>query len=80
MLRVILVVLSVMSVAQAAKCPSNLLVKKQGAKTFYSADLMVKYSAKELSKFGCALAAKTMTREQQVKLIESEAKAKIEKL
>lgn len=76
----LLLIIALVNIANAANCPSNLLVKSQGAKTFYTSDLSNKFTAKELSKFGCELKATTMTKDQQIALINAEAKSKIEKL
>lgn len=66
--------------AMAIDCPTNLLVKKIGAKTLYTQDLKTKYSMAELAKFGCAVNPKVMSKEQVVKLIDAQAAAQKAKL
>lgn len=66
--------------AMAVDCPTNLLVKKIGAKTLYTQDLKTKYSMAELQKFGCVVNPKVMTKEQVVQLIDTQAAAQKAKL
>ena len=66
--------------AFASSCPSSLLVKKEGAKTFFSQDLKTKYSQKELTKFGCSPKTQVMSQNDTLKLLKSEYEARVAKL
>lgn len=80
MKNVFLSTIVLLSVGSMAACPESLLVKKLGAKSYYSQDLSVSYNQKELNKFGCSPKQVVMTKNQKITLIEREAKKKIERI
>ena len=79
-MKLILLSLVVSANLFAIDCPSNLLVKKYGAKTFYTSDLKTKFSEKELTKFGCVVVPSIMSKEQNISLIDLDAATKKAKL
>lgn len=75
-----ILVLGSISSTMAFECPKNVLVKKEGAKTFYSTDLSTKYTSKKLSKNGCSVKIGVMSKDQNIAVIQNDAKTKINKL